>query len=868
MAQLGDLINKQYTCKDIHIILSTKLEELRQKSPEHFSKPIHALAAVDDSIERQLEQLLQQERKDHIGKRIALIPYHLENSHWVGILIEFTENERIKRAEYIDSVNGSNITPEKLQSHFAQVYPDDVLQVKHLQKEDDHLHSAALTIENLLVAANIKHPTVIERSKKEESISSPTTHIPKEGNEYERRELEQKLHLFNSDWSKEVPRDVRMLSGKIRRAVDQTNVYEEQEKTEDVEEEVKYVSSSSLPDDKSKVHELKKKLDNGLVKIHLQNVDELPGKIQDSEELIHELQKQGKKKEVQNEITFLHQLQELQKLWEEICILTSVEFMPDKAESLIQPVSTKPSDDADIIPFNLKHKKRLYLETLSADLAAMPPCARKTTMTLIAHFEQRLLGDCAFSQKKDFLILSLRTLHDEINREKLLSEKTKAILRDLETYKTSDNFSFIVRYLEELLKNIRSLNVPEIQRFVAKAKEAAELIAEKEIILLVGETGSGKSTIIQFLAGATMEETRVEIAAGRYLEHITAVGQVKNPELNSIISSPLNKSETRYIAPVTVQLKDVLGAHENGVITLCDAPGFDDTAGPEVDIANSIGVIEALKGTKSVKILALSSFKSLGDRGQGIQKLAHILINMVDKIADRLDAIFYIFTKYPKKTDINASLLDIYKCKIDKDYTSQSDSPFAMVLSDMIDKTEGGACMIDPVLDKPKLLIKKLKSVNGIQHPGEVFRFSMGKGTRDSIANHVQNDKYSIECAMKLKDHNLVLYYLNDLKILKDLIKQSFVGDAYHNSISFITENVSEDCKKIIGEFNRALTSQDRLNKDDIRDYKASVECIQHIQMLNEHLEPSTIAPAMSMLENINSILQHRSLALVNEELH
>ncbi|CAF1645149.1 unnamed protein product, partial [Didymodactylos carnosus] len=225
------------------------------------TKPIHALAAVDDSTEHQLEQLLQQERKDHIGKRIALIPYHLENSHWVGILIEFTENERIKRAEYIDSVIGSNITPEKLQSHFAQVYPDDVLQVKHLQKEDDHLHSAALTIENLLVAANVKHPTVIEWSKKEESILSPTTHIPKEGNEYERRQLGQKL---KSDWSKVVPRDVRMLSGKIRRTVDETNVYEEQEKTEDVEEEVKNVSSSSLPDDKSKVHELKKKLDNGL----------------------------------------------------------------------------------------------------------------------------------------------------------------------------------------------------------------------------------------------------------------------------------------------------------------------------------------------------------------------------------------------------------------------------------------------------------------------------------------------------------------------------------------------------------------------------------------------------------------------------
>lgn len=53
--------------------------------------------------------------------------------------------------------------------------------------------------------------------------------------------------------------------------------------------------------------------------------------------------------------------------------------------------------------------------------------------------------------------------------------------------------------------------------------------------------------------------------------------------------SPLAKSETRYITPVTVKYKDI-GGHKNGGNILCDAPGFGDTGGPEVDIANGIGI--------------------------------------------------------------------------------------------------------------------------------------------------------------------------------------------------------------------------------------------------------------------------------------
>jgi len=44
---------------------------------------------------------------------------------------------------------------------------------------------------------------------------------------------------------------------------------------------------------------------------------------------------------------------------------------------------------------------------------------------------------------------------------------------------------------------------------------------------------------------------------------------------------------------------------------ICDTPGFEDTAGIEVDIANCIGMMSALFGCKSVRILLIMAKDSL-----------------------------------------------------------------------------------------------------------------------------------------------------------------------------------------------------------------------------------------------------------------
>ncbi|CAF3541480.1 unnamed protein product [Rotaria socialis] len=807
-----DTEHLQYNYNNIQKLLKAELE----KSPERFSKPISVLPDIDDNVECQLEQELLNESKCNIGNRIILIPYRLENSHWIGILIELQAAKQIQRAEYIDPVNRSSFIPDRLQKQLAKVYPFAVLQTKNLLKHDDRTHSAKLTIKNLLAAVE----------------------------SYQRPEMRQPY--------------VNISDG------NETSTYSAESKSLDGQQSKNTISKES---NDYRLADLGQQLKNGLEKLKIPDVSLISQKIQEIEVRIKEYDDEGRIDDIEKEEKYLRELQELQKI-SELIYPESISSIPhkDNESNVNRAVKQGLASSSNIIALE-KNKRLLHLNELREDFAAMPPCAEKTILELLEHFQQKLLEDYPYSQQQNSVIEMLGKLNDQIKKQDLLSKEIQTSLQNLTIAVNSRNDSSSVNILHQLQKEIKPLNVQEIKRLVSKAKTAAELIRDKDILLLVGETGSGKSTTIQFLAGSEMKEVQVEIEPGKFLDHITPIGPVKNPELNNVTSSPFHKSETRYITPVTIPLKDILGSHETDIITLCDAPGFSDTAGVEVDIANSVGVIEALKGTKSVKILALSSYQSLGDRGEGIQRLAHILINMMHKIDDRLDAIIYAFTKYPEKKNINAVLTDIKNQKVNKDRFLRSDTAFVTVLSDMIDKTEGDTYKIDPIHGDRKRLIKKLKRTKGIQHPEEVFQFSIGRETRTSISNHVEKDKSSIICAMKYKNNELVIYYLNDLKTLHNLTKQNFVQVAYESSIRWISEYINKYCMEIMRKFNRVLGSRDRLREDDIHEYKAAVEYLQIIQILKEHLGSFLLSPE-TLMQNIISKLNERRWALNKEDLY
>jgi hypothetical protein len=64
---------------------------------------------------------------------------------------------------------------------------------------------------------------------------------------------------------------------------------------------------------------------------------------------------------------------------------------------------------------------------------------------------------------------------------------------------------------------------------------------------------------------------------------------------------------------------------------LYDTPGFDDTMGAQVDIANGVGLVNAGRGSRSVRPFVLNSHRS-GDKMEGTRDVASTLVNMMTEL--------------------------------------------------------------------------------------------------------------------------------------------------------------------------------------------------------------------------------------------
>jgi hypothetical protein len=81
-----------------------------------------------------------------------------------------------------------------------------------------------------------------------------------------------------------------------------------------------------------------------------------------------------------------------------------------------------------------------------------------------------------------------------------------------------------------------------------------------------------------------MEEKRIKVGS-RFTYSIQPILPIKNKDLEKIKVGFTKDSETRYISPVRINMKD-LGSCISQELFFVDCPGSGDSMGAEVDIAN------------------------------------------------------------------------------------------------------------------------------------------------------------------------------------------------------------------------------------------------------------------------------------------
>ena len=244
--------------------------------------------------------------------------------------------------------------------------------------------------------------------------------------------------------------------------------------------------------------------------------------------------------------------------------------------------------------------------------SSMPLCSERSLLFLLFHVSLQVTDSTVplrfpptqFQREIEKEFVHLR---DRLKIEELESKDIDSLGKTAMTNAQSRNWESALTGLKQILQRINPLNMHELFRLVREIDDTAHMIRGKDVILFLGETGVGKSTTIHFLSGSQLVQTVVQ-----GLNHLEP-RKIKNTEARKILTSPCAQSVNRCVASVTIDPKDVEIFNRESIV-LCDTPGFEDTRGVEVDIANGVSIVRAIRECRSVKPVVLISYRSIGDR--------------------------------------------------------------------------------------------------------------------------------------------------------------------------------------------------------------------------------------------------------------
>ena len=854
------------------------------------AQSIHLLDVTNRDVDHQLKQGLKQAKDCGRGDRLVIIPYHLGNSHWTAILIEFTDENQLNRVEWINPVQQSNDIPDELKENFSEIFPNDLLRIRTCHYIGHRDVSANLMIKNVLEIINestrqsIKinnertyshdqpshdsfprgNPSTFSHSVKaerEESfrISSREREIePIEESDsirandtrsYEELKEQLKEHFNRLDIESESELDALLVKKKqrmdeLKKQGDHEGVRKRAASLARLEEV--YLLISQMNNDE---RSLKTQIENGFSAHDIENKEELKELIKKKKKRVEKLQEERNADGVRRREKSLSELEDLQLLVERYNA-SHLSRTTTKVESLSLPIGGNLSENIDQQegPITQESLNHIY-----SDFSSMPSCPERSTLALLYYISLQVIET---STEGDVNVVRPNNIEREIEKEwKILqvqlqlegssSSEMSDCLAQLSIHIRNANWEDCLILLRNILREISPLNVHDLFRLIEKVDDAAELIKNKDIIFLLGGTGSGKSTTIHFLAGSKMIETKL---GG--LNHIAAT-ELKYPNLRFVTTSPYAKSETRCITPINVNFED-MGILRNGSTLLCDTPGFEDTNGAEVDIANGISIVKAIQQCKSVKPVVLVSYKSIGDRFEGLKNLTHLLAKLIPGIKDQIQAFSYLFTKYPldERETIHASLKNLAKTFNEQE---KSDQSFMNLFADMLDKTECRILVVDPIRDQPSKLLKELVASATISNPSEVFEFSITEKSKAIVHEQVRKYQMGLISAVERDEYPLIKYQLGQLRRLNDLLHQDSLQKIYTDCIERVSKHLSDQYQIGTSLLGTTLTHQTIISAMDIEQYQTYLEHAYAAEQLRkDHLFEGKTIHSSAFVQYLN----------------
>lgn len=436
-------------------------------------------------------------------------------------------------------------------------------------------------------------------------------------------------------------------------------------------------------------------------------------------------------------------------------------------------------------------------------------------------------------------------------------------------------------YSEDLQKNeyfkllniLRPLDLNRLRILLDKAKKAENDVKGKKVILLIGNTGAGKSTLTHHLCGSTFQP----FDKGVIPDTIGPIAALESVH----IGRSTTLSETRYVSAIPVQFR-VRGILETFYI--CDTPGFLDVRGAEIELANVQGIVDAIKNAAEVYPVLLFNEGCTADKWGAFRNMLKTVAAFIPTAASNLGAFSYIFTKgwtIDDKKAINDALQEIINNLPQAD---AADTAYVALLDDICSKTHpelgwAKAFILNPLLQTPPkdtllyaILSHQAKPITNCAYNFTYIRTD--KSTEilrkecdvlEHVIKHLSDPKHF--------NFQLINYHFSLMKVINKAIPNSPLEESVINCkelvssalISYIEEHKSKLVSKLFGTTLFSTPDEVREVEETCAEFLKCLDLLNSARnALKEHLDDFDEFPNRpSQLDEVEKIFKSQVLDLL-----
>ena len=309
----------------------------------------------------------------------------------------------------------------------------------------------------------------------------------------------------------------------------------------------------------------------------------------------------------------------------------------------------------------------------------------------------------------------------------------------------------------------------------------AEALSGKDVIVVLGNTGAGKSTFINYLAGCQLEEKRVKGHGRVVVVKDKSSGGARDEVM--AIGHSASKTFMPHIAEVDGR-------------TYCDCPGFSDNRGLEINIANAVNIKQALSRAESLRLVVLVNYYSLkADRGKGF--------------LDLLGTLTYLLGKEALGQHKDSILLGISKCPDTENCEELWDDYMADHVPPNLSFLEERLFMFNPVSslagwwDRSDCL-KALDMLAKVPDPSSILSVSLNDSDKNALHELGVSIEQELEAALSEEDVGTASSYFHCLEGLLVL-----EHEAIDQLLSSIQTRISSWLKGQESKFHRLYANHD-----------------------------------------------------------